>query len=108
MTNEKTHQEIDLQGQVAFITGAGRGLGRAYAEALARAGAAVALVARSEDQLADAVSVIENAGGRAVAVAAEVTDQQAVENAVAETKRQLGPVDLLINNAGRLKALGEL
>jgi NAD(P)-dependent dehydrogenase (short-subunit alcohol dehydrogenase family) len=67
---------------------------------LAKAGAAVAVVARSEDQLTETVALIEDEGGRALALPADVTDQQSVERAVAETERQLGPVDLLVNNAG--------
>jgi NAD(P)-dependent dehydrogenase (short-subunit alcohol dehydrogenase family) len=100
MNSNDIGQEIDLGGQVAIVTGGGRGIGRAMAQELARAGAAVALVARSEDQLADTVAIIESKGGLAVALPADVTDQQAVERAVAETERRLGPVDLLVANAG--------
>ena len=100
MNSDEIRQELDLGGQVAIVTGAGRGIGRAMAQELARAGASVAAVARSEDQLTETVTLIEGTGGRAIAIPADVTDQQAVERAVAETERQLGPVDLLVNNAG--------
>jgi NAD(P)-dependent dehydrogenase (short-subunit alcohol dehydrogenase family) len=91
---------IDLRGMVAIVTGGGRGIGRAMARELAGAGAVVALVSRSEDQLAETVALIEGRGGRAIAFPADVTDQQAVERTVARTERQLGPVDLLVANAG--------
>ena len=89
-----------LVGRVALVTGGGRGLGRAYARALATAGAAVAVAARSADQLVETVGLIEEAGGRAVAVPADVADRPAVEALVAEVERRLGPVDVLVNNAG--------
>jgi NAD(P)-dependent dehydrogenase (short-subunit alcohol dehydrogenase family) len=101
-----TSEEVDLAGQVAIVTGGGRGIGRAMVRELAKAGAAVAAVARSEDQLADTVALTEGEGGRAIALPVDVTDQQAVERAVAETERQLGPVDLLVNNAGHGGQIG--
>jgi NAD(P)-dependent dehydrogenase (short-subunit alcohol dehydrogenase family) len=100
MSGDSTNQEIDLSGQVAIVTGGGRGIGRAMALALARAGAAVAVVARTAEQLAETVALIEGEGGRAIAVPADVTDRQAVERMAREVERQLGPVDLLVNNAG--------
>lgn len=108
MNGHDTSQEIDLGGQVALITGGGRGIGRAMALELAKAGAVVAVVARSEDQLTETVTLIEGAGGRAIALPVDVTDQPAVERAVAETERQLGPVDLLVNNAGHGGLVGPL
>jgi NAD(P)-dependent dehydrogenase (short-subunit alcohol dehydrogenase family) len=84
----------------AIVTGAGRGFGRAIATRLAREGFAVALTARSEAQLATVAAEIDAAGGRAIAVAADVTDRAAVTRVVGETERQLGGITLLVNNAG--------
>jgi NAD(P)-dependent dehydrogenase (short-subunit alcohol dehydrogenase family) len=95
-----TQEQLDLSGQVALVTGGGRGIGRAIAASLARAGAAVAVLARSPEQLAETAAGITAAGGRAVALPADVTERTAVEAAVAEAERQLGPIDLLVNNAG--------
>ena len=91
---------IDLGGQVAVITGASRGLGRGFSIAIAAAGADVALVARSETGLGETAGAINAAGGRAIAVSCDVLDRASVEAAVAETESRLGPIDLLINNAG--------
>ena len=90
----------ELAGQVALVTGGGRGIGRGIAEAFAAAGAAVAVMARSGDELAETVASITNAGGRALAVTGDVTAQADVERAAAETERQLGPITVLVNNAG--------
>src|ERR1700741_212445 len=97
-----------LTGQVAIVTGRGRGIGRAIAQALAQQGAAVTVTARSGEQLAETVALITAAGGRAIAVTADVTDPHAVKRVVTETEQQLGPVDLLVNNAGSASALGPL
>lgn len=106
-TNDSTTNK-ELAGQVAIVTGGGRGIGRAIAQALAAAGASVAVVARSADQLAETVSSITSANGRAIALTTDVMDQSAIERAVAQTEQQLGPVDLLVNNAGSLVAIGPL
>jgi NAD(P)-dependent dehydrogenase (short-subunit alcohol dehydrogenase family) len=90
----------DLQGQVAIVTGGGRGLGRVMAQALARAGAAVAVTARSVDQIAETARLITETGGRAIAIPADVTSVSATQNMLQEVERQLGSVDILINNAG--------
>ena len=100
MSGSSTDKPIDLSGQVALVTGGGRGIGRAMALALAKAGAAVAVAARTEEQLAETVALVEQASGRATAVTADVTDQQAVDRMASEVEQQLGPVDLLVNNAG--------
>jgi NAD(P)-dependent dehydrogenase (short-subunit alcohol dehydrogenase family) len=91
---------------VVLITGGGRGLGQAFALALAQTGAQVAATARSESELTQTVTSIEQAGGRALALPADVTDQHAVARVVVATESQLGPIDVLINNAGRFRALG--
>ena len=90
---------IDLSGRVAIVTGASRGIGRATALALARQGASVVAAARGEH--ADAVAAaIEAAGGRAVAVAVDVTDPASVERMAARAAERFGRVDVLVNNAG--------
>jgi NAD(P)-dependent dehydrogenase (short-subunit alcohol dehydrogenase family) len=99
---------IDLSGQVALVTGGGRGIGRAIAAALARAGASVAVLARSAAQLDEVVSDITRTGGRAFACPADVTDRTAVESAVAAVGQTLGPIDLLVNNAGIGEPVGPL
>ncbi|HSB82520.1 MAG TPA: glucose 1-dehydrogenase [Candidatus Methylomirabilis sp.] len=89
-----------LAGQRALITGASSGLGRHFALTLARAGAAVALAARSADKLADAAAEIRGLGGKAVAVTLDVTDAASIREGVARTEAELGPITILVNNAG--------
>jgi NAD(P)-dependent dehydrogenase (short-subunit alcohol dehydrogenase family)/ubiquinone/menaquinone biosynthesis C-methylase UbiE len=91
---------VDLHGRVALVTGGGRGVGRLLARTLAEAGAAVALIARSSDELATTVEQIRDAGAVAAAASADVTDEIAVTAALAQLRAQLGPVDILVNNAG--------
>ena len=90
----------ELAGQVAIVTGGGRGIGRAIAEAYAAAGAAVTVTARSADQLADTVKTIERAGGRALDVPGDVTRREDVDRVVKATQDRFGPVTILVNNAG--------
>lgn len=92
--------------QVALVTGGGRGLGRAFAQGLAAQGMAVAVTSRTQAELDNTVELIVQAGGRVMAFAGDVTDAQSVNQIVAEVERQLGPIDVLINNAGVLRALG--
>lgn len=94
-----------LAGQVAIVTGGGRGFGREIARALAKEGVKVAVVARSADQLAETVSLIQNESGHAIAVTADVTDSSAVYAMVEQVERELGAVDILVNNAGRLTSI---
>ncbi len=89
-----------------MVTGGGRGLGRAFAHALAAVDYAVAVMARSADELDETVALVERAGGRARAFAADVTDALAVARAVGDIERSLGPIDLLVNNAGVIGPLG--
>jgi NAD(P)-dependent dehydrogenase (short-subunit alcohol dehydrogenase family) len=89
-----------LVAEVALVTGAGRGFGRAIAERLAAEGATVALAARSRDQLDEVAVGIEAGGGRALAVACDVTEPASVEAAVAATRAAFGDVTVLVNNAG--------
>lgn len=97
--------EGGLSGQVALVTGASTGIGRALAEGLAARGAAVAGLARSGDRLATAMAEVASAtGARTLAVPADVTDLAAVRAAVARVTDELGPVDLLVNNAGLIDA----
>ncbi|HVM77508.1 MAG TPA: glucose 1-dehydrogenase [Stellaceae bacterium] len=91
---------FDLGGSIALVTGASSGLGRHFALVLASAGAAVALAARRTDMLAEAVAEIAKAGGKAVAVALDVTQPASVAAALSETERRIGPLDILVNNAG--------
>jgi NAD(P)-dependent dehydrogenase (short-subunit alcohol dehydrogenase family) len=96
-----------LDGTVSVITGGGRGIGRALAQALSAAGAAVGLIARSRDELAETVRLVAAAGGTAAAARADITDQQAVMEAVDTLRRKLGPADLLVNNAGTSGPFGD-
>jgi NAD(P)-dependent dehydrogenase (short-subunit alcohol dehydrogenase family) len=91
---------FDLTGKGAFVTGASRGIGRSIAVALAEAGADVALVARSEDGLAETASAVTAVGRKAFVIPADVTSQEAVSEAVATAIDQLGDVDVVVNNAG--------
>ena len=89
-----------LAGRVAIVTGAGRGIGRAVAEALARHGAAVSLAARTRGELAAVAEAIRDAGGRALAVPTDVTQDARVEALVDATVGELGRVDILVTSAG--------
>jgi NAD(P)-dependent dehydrogenase (short-subunit alcohol dehydrogenase family) len=93
-------ERFRIDDRVAIVTGASSGLGVAFAQALAEAGADVVLAARREDRLADTAALVESAGRKAVAVRTDITDPeqcQALVNAATDT---FGRVDILVNNAG--------
>lgn len=91
----------DLDGKVALVTGASRGIGRGCALALAREGAAVAVNYRSDEQAArEVVARIGQAGGRAYAIQADITDRTAVVRLYDQAEDELGPVDIVVANAG--------
>lgn len=85
---------------VALVTGGGRGFGRAIAERLAAEGAKIAVMSRSPDELEEVVRSITAAGGTALAVTGDVTSASDIDAAVTEVEERLGPVSLMINNAG--------
>jgi len=105
MNNAQDSNGIDLSGQVALLTGGGRGLGRAFAQAIAGAGAKIAITARTESQLLETAMLIEDAGGTVMPFVADVTDMPAMQRVIDETERRLGPIDILVNNAGMLTPL---
>jgi len=96
----KASELFDLTGRVALVTGASSGLGARFVEVLAANGAAVGLVARRQERLAGVASRITAAGGRAVAVEADVLDRAAVNRAFDAIEAEFGTVTILINNAG--------
>ena len=122
--------EIDLSGRVALVTGGSRGLGRADALTLARAGADVVIadiLVESDDSAAESygplaqaaamqglikteatAEAIRKRGRRSLALKCDVTDQEQVDTTVAQTVEELGSVDILVNNAGTLDHLGQL
>jgi 3-oxoacyl-[acyl-carrier protein] reductase len=90
----------DLSGQVAIVTGASRGLGKAVAMELARNGARVACVARHVQKLEETVEQITQAGGEAIALSCDVVDREAVDKLVDDVVERWGKLDILVNNAG--------
>lgn len=91
---------VDLTGQVAIVTGASQGIGRAVAETLAANGARVAAVARNAEKLASLVAAVGEAGGEAKAFPCDVSDAAAVNATVEAIVEAFGKVDILVNNAG--------
>jgi NAD(P)-dependent dehydrogenase (short-subunit alcohol dehydrogenase family) len=97
---------MKLQNQVAIVTGASQGIGRAIARRCAEEGAKVALVARTASKLEAVAAEIRERGGVALAVPADVTDHAAVVAMARQAEAELGPVDLLVNNAGSFYCIG--
>jgi 3-oxoacyl-[acyl-carrier protein] reductase len=101
MSSEVTMATENLRGRTALVTGGSRGIGAAIVRALAEAGAAVAVNYRERAAEADTlVKDITGAGGRAMAIAADVSQTSAVAGMVERAASQLGPIDILVNNAG--------
>lgn len=93
-----------FEGRVAIVTGAGQGIGRAIAERFAADGAAVAVADLNGETAADVARSIEDVGGRAFSIRADVTDPADAVRLADETRRQLGGIDVLVNNAGILRS----
>lgn len=91
---------MQLKNEIAFITGGGRGIGRAIARRFAAEGCAVTVAARSADELDGVVREIEAQGGRALAVACDVCDPASVRSAVDTAEARYGAITILVNNAG--------
>lgn len=96
----KTSTPTRPDSGIALVTGGGRGIGRTLALALAREGLDVAVISRSQDQIESVKSEIEALGRRAVAIPCDVSDNAAVQDAVAKVRATLGPIIVLANNAG--------
>ena len=99
---------MDLTGHVALVTGGSRGLGRAFAQALLSAGARVAITARSAHELRDTAAQLTSARDRVLAIPADAAEPVAAPEIVAKVEQQLGPITLLINNAGQFRAFGPI
>jgi 7-alpha-hydroxysteroid dehydrogenase len=91
---------FSLAGKVALITGGGRGIGAGIARAFADAGAAVALVSRTERQLEEVAGAIDHGGGRALALPADVTERGSLEPLIDRTVSEFGGIDVVVNCAG--------
>ncbi len=106
-----TQAAFDLTGQVAVVTGAGRGIGEGIAKVLAAAGASVAVAARRTDEIERVADEIRAEGGAAVAVTTDVTDRNALENLADRAVAEFGSLSIWVNNAGgspHRMPLGEL
>lgn len=92
--------DLKLAGKTAIVFGGSKGLGRGVADALAGEGVAVAIAARGQEAIDQAVADIKSRGGNAIGVTADMSDWPSVERAVATAHKELGPIDILLNNSG--------
>src|SRR5690349_24054082 len=103
MLSSGTHSKgemMQLQGQVAVVTGGGRGIGRAIARRFAAEGAAVVVTARTESEVREVVSEIQSAGGKAAAITADISHEPDCEKIVRGAREAFGAIHILVNNAG--------
>ena len=98
----------ELNGTVAVVTGAGRGIGREIALHQAQGGAKVAVLARTAGEIDETASLITSAGGAAIAIPVDLVDRLAVEDALARVTGELGAIDLVVNNHGSFRAFGPI
>jgi NAD(P)-dependent dehydrogenase (short-subunit alcohol dehydrogenase family) len=99
---------IELNGTVAVITGAGRGIGREIALHQAQRGAKVAVLARTAREIEETASLINGEGGTAIAIPVDLVDRLAVEDAFGRIAKEFGAIDLLVNNHGSFRAFGPI
>src|SRR5690242_9289780 len=92
--------------KVALVTGAGRGLGRGIALELVRKGLKVALVARNQSQIDQVTTEIKSLGGTCLGISFDLTNLAAIEGLVSQIQSELGPIDILVNNAALFTPLG--
>ncbi|MGE5254200.1 MAG: SDR family NAD(P)-dependent oxidoreductase [Planctomycetaceae bacterium] len=102
--------KFDLSGKVALVTGGGRGIGRAIATGLAQAGASVVVASRTQKEIDAVAEEIQRSGGKALAVATDLTVNDQLENLVQAAVKEFGRIDILVNNAARsfLRSLMDL
>ncbi len=103
-----TIANFSLAGKVAIVTGGSRGIGRSIAVALAEAGADVCVAARKPEALEETVTAIRATGRKGIAVPTNVREAEGLQNLVAETKKQLGRIDILVNNAATNPQFGPI
>jgi 3-oxoacyl-[acyl-carrier protein] reductase len=99
-TDTERHGKRPLSGEVALVTGASRGIGRAIAQRLASLGASVAICGRDPEALAKSASSLEESGARVFSRATDVTNSSEIADLVGQTEAALGPITILVNNAG--------
>ena len=92
--------DLGIQGKVALVMASSRGLGQAMAVSLAREGAKVAVTGRNAEGLQKSVELIEAAGGKALALSWDLSDPKVIDGLIAKVEKELGPIDILINNTG--------